>query len=164
MNRAVPLVIVVVVAAAIVAVIALSPSAPPKTSTTSTITIQTFHEGQLFATTGIMERGIGLYFLNTSLRSLTQSPVVGIRATVNYSKTVSETNSMFFVGNAQTMSNQVTPLHPLGYNVTANVGTTELSPPTSLQLGALLPEIINVTFQNGTSVALHVPAQVFSAT
>jgi hypothetical protein len=163
------LVLGVVIVVGILAVYAVLSSvlSTPTSSTPTTNGPRTWSEGKLFVTTGILELGYGanqLYFLNTSLRSLTQSQVVGISATVNYSSSISESSSRFFVGHSQSSSAQVTSSHPLGYNVTASIGTVALSPPNPLQLGQTLPETINVTFQNGTSVALHVSAQVYSRT
>ena len=85
--------------------------------------------------------------------------VTSIRATVNVSNTGQPVVvTKFFVG--------VTPFSgfPLGYNVTANAQTTDLTPPTSagFQVGQYLPEVVSVTFQNGTSVEYHVTAQVFT--
>jgi len=168
MKRNIVIISSALVVVAILAVVAFftipSLTSHPSSTTTTTQTghSQTFSEKQVFITTGIAAFGSGgsqYYQLETSVRSITQSFITSIRATVNISNTgppVVVTH--FFVG--------ITPLSgfPLGYNVTANAETTDLTPPTSagFQIGQSLPEAVSVTFQNGTSIEYHVTAQVFS--
>jgi hypothetical protein len=167
MKRSIVIISSVVVVVAILAVVAFFsiPSLTSHSSSTTTQTghPQTFSEGQVFITTGIVafsSAGSQYYQLETSVRSVTQSLITSIRATVNVSNTGPPVVvTVFFVG--------VTPLSgfPLGYNVTANAETTDLTPPTSagFQIGQSLPEAVSVTFQNGTSIQYHVTAQVFSS-
>jgi hypothetical protein len=167
MKRNIVIITLVVVVVAILAAVAFFsiPSLTSHTSSTTTQTgrPQTFSEGQVFITAGIVAFSTGgsqFYQLETSVRSVTQSLVTSIRATVNTSYTGAPVEvTIFFVG--------VTPLSgfPLGYNVTANAETTDLTPPTSagFQIGQSFPEAVNLTFQNGTSIEYQVSAQVFNA-
>ena len=150
---------VLVVVGILAVYVVLSSMSPPPTSTTLTTANapRSWSEGQLFVTTGIVSSGNQVYILETTLRSVTTSLVVSIQATVNYSRTVSQSVAFFFAG-----MSLISSTVPLGFNVTANAEVTNLAPPAPLQMGQVLPETLSVTFQNGTSVELHLTAQVYS--
>ncbi len=170
MNRVVPIATVVVVAVAVLAVVSLSPSFSPHTSTictTSQTTLvtkeQTFSEGEVFITTGVLwvppAGGMsGFYQLETSVRSVTQSQVVSIQATVNVTGASPVVVTTFRQGLAPVSSTV-----PLGYNNTANAEGTDLPLPAqcNYQIGQSFPETLSLTFRNGTSVEYHVSAQVY---
>ena len=123
---------------------------------------QTFSQKQMVVTTGILAGnldGTQLYWWETSIRSTSNSPITSITASLD----ISETGwpvvvSTFFVG-----ITPVTSIVPLGYNVTANAESTELTPPPGgFQPGQSFPEIVSVILRNGTTIQLHVTAQVFT--
>jgi hypothetical protein len=163
MDRTVPITAVIVIIA-IVLLFAFSSYIFPQTPNS----VHLYSEKQMWITTGI-QRWTNLaypssssvpqiYDLVTSVRSVTNSPVTNITATLRISSppvVVTE----FFQGIAL-----VTPIVPLGWNRTAYVGVTDLTPPSGgFQLGQTFPETVAVTFRNGTSVEFDLFAQVFQA-
>ena len=151
---------VVISVVAVLVVFALSSFIVPQ----PTRMFQTFSERQMVVTTGIVafkEGGTQYYQWDTTLRSLTKSPIVSIRAELNLSRMhASAAVSKFFVGLAV-----IGPNDPLPHNVTANMETTDLTPPAQgfFYFGQSFPEVVSVTFLNGTSTQMFVSAQVYSS-
>ncbi len=104
-----------------------------------------------------------MYQWDTSLRATTKANVVSIRAILNLSggRALIE-QTRFFV---RDHFPAVVGVHdPLIYNQTADAETTDLTPPTegSSHVGQSFPEIVTVTFNNGTSVSVKTTAMVWT--
>ncbi len=147
-----------VLVVATLAVFASSPYIIPQPPTS----LRTFSERQMFATTGIVYQigssGTEVYLWGTTFRSETRSAVVSIQAELYLSGAAAPvTGTKFFVGLAL-----IGPNDPLPHNLTANMETTQLAPPTQgfFHIGQSFPEVVSVTFLNGTSTQLSISAQV----
>lgn len=157
MNRIAAIAIVGVLAVAVVAVFYFTSA-----SNATPHAPQTFSQKQMIVTVGILDAssdGTQLYQPETSIRSTSNSLITSITASLDVSGAGSPVVvSKFFQG-----LTPVTPTVPLGYNVTANAQTTDLTPPSGgFQLGQSFPETVSMTLRNGTTVQLHVTAQVFT--
>lgn len=150
-------VLVVFVVVMVVAIFAFAPYIIPQPPRS----LETFSERQMFVTTGIISwvdgSGAQHYQWDTTFRSVT-AVAVSIRAELNLSSAsapISETK--FMVGLALIGTND-----PLDYNVTATMNTMDLAPPAQgfFHIGQSFPEVVSVTFLNGTSTQLFVSAQV----
>ncbi len=122
-------------------------------------------EKQLIISTGILSwvtpSGSKVYRWETSLRALTKATVVSIKAALNLSEgSPSIVQTRFFFGLLSTIG----LYDPLSYNVTASSETTDLTPPIPafFHVGQSFPEIVTVTFYNGTSVSVKTTAVVFT--
>ena len=124
----------------------------------------TIMEKQLFISTGVSSwvtsNGSQMYQWETSLRATTKASVVSIKAVLNLSEgSPPIVQTRFHVGLPTIgIHNQ------LYYNQTASGESVELTPPTKgfFHVGQSFPEIVTVTFNNGTSVSVNTIAVVWT--